>query len=148
MPRAVFANFAVDLPAGWGDITAEVEADDPPATVARDDGVGALQFSISLYEAGPRPRGDVKELQALLDEFAESHGLILPSNPTSEQSPRGLVAASFKWDDDFVRVWYLAGEGNVALVTFTCAAGEVSRPELAEAEQIVRSVIFGDAAAG
>jgi len=147
MPRADYSNFSVDLPPGWGDITADVEADDPPATVARGDGVGALQFSIGVYESGPRPRGDVGELQALLDEFAESQGWTSPSNTTRESAPRGLVAASFKWDDDFVRVWYLGDEGNVALVTYTCAAGDVSRRELAEAEQIVRSIIFGAPAA-
>ena len=58
-------------------------------------------------------------------------------------SPRALVAASFKWDDDFVRVWYLGDDGNVALVTYTCAAGDVSRPELAEAEQIIRRDVPG-----
>src|SRR4051794_21255483 len=120
MPRADFSTFSVDLPPGWGDITADVEAEDPPATVARDDGVGALQFSIGLYESGPRPRGDVEELQGLLDRFAESHGLTSPSDTIRENSPRGLVASSFQPGEDFLRVWYLSEGGNFAYVTYTC----------------------------
>ena len=143
MPRAEFSHFTVDLPPGWGDITADVEADEPPTTVARDDGVGALQFSIALYESGKRPRGDVEELQELLDAFAESHGWTSRSDATSESLPRGLVAASFRPGGDFVRVWYVCESGDFALVTYLCAASDISHSELDEAEQIVRSVGFG-----
>jgi len=149
MPRAKFPNFSVELPSGWGDITTDVEAADPPATVARDDGVGALQFSIALYESGPRPRGDVEELQALLDGSAESHGWTSPTNVTRERSPRSLVAASFQWDDDIVRAWYLSEHGNFAFATYTvCGRVNFEARELCEAEKIVRSLVFADAAAG
>jgi hypothetical protein len=140
--------FSVELSRGWSDITAEVEADNPPPTVARDDGVGALQFSIALYKSGLRPCGNVEELQELLDDFAESHGWDVRSDATRESSPRGLVAASFRPGDDFVRVWYVSESGNFAFVTYTCAGGDASPRELAEAERIVRSVRFGSPAAG
>lgn len=148
MPRADFPNFSVDLPPGWGDITADVEADDPPATVARGHGVGALQFSIALYESGPRPRGDVEELQDLLDGFAESRGFTSPSDRARENSPRGLVAASFQPGDGFVRVWYVGEDGNFAFVTYTCERSNLEARELREAEKIVRSIQFGEPAAG
>ena len=148
MPRAEFSNFAVELPPGWGDITADVEAQDPPATVARDDGVGALQFSIALHVSGPRPRGDVAELQTLLDEFAESRGWTSPSDATRESLPRGSVASSFHWDDDFVRAWYVSENGNFAFVTYTCERSNFDARELREAEKIVRSIRFGEPAAG
>jgi hypothetical protein len=148
MPRADFTNFSVDLPPGWGDITAEVETDSPPATVARDDGVGALQFSIALYHSGPRPLGNVEELQELLNGFAETHGLTSPDDSVRESSPRGLVAASFLWGDDFVRVWYLSEGGNFAFVTYTCERSNLEARELREAESIVRSIQFGEPGAG
>jgi hypothetical protein len=148
MPRAKFPDFSVDLPFGWGDITAELDNDDPPATVARGDGVGALQFSIALYESGPRPTGDVKELQELLDGFAETHELTSRSNAIQESLPRGLVAASFQPNGDFLRVWYVGEGPNFAFVTYTCERSLIDARELAEAEQIVRSVVFGDPAAG
>jgi hypothetical protein len=148
MSRADFSTFSVDLPPGWGDITADVEAEHPPATVARDDGVGALQFSIGLYESGPRPRGDVEELQELLDGFAESHGLTSASDTTRETSPRGLVASSFQPGEDFLRVWYLSERGNFAFVTYTCERSIFEARELREADEIVRSLVFGEPAAG
>ena len=149
MPRAQFHNFSVELPAGWGDITADVEAENPPETVARDDGVGALQFSIAIYESGPRPRGDVAELQELLDGFAESRGWSSPSDTTRERSPRSLVAANFRWDDDIVRAWYLSESGNFAFVTYTvCGRVDFEASELREAEKIVRSLVFREPAAG
>ena len=49
MPRIALDSFSVDAPRGWEDVTPSVEADDPPLTFARSDGVGALQFSITLY---------------------------------------------------------------------------------------------------
>ena len=148
MARADFSTFSVDLPPGWGDITGDVDADDPPATVARDDGVGALQFGVALYKSGPRPRGDVEELQELLNRFAESHGWAPGSDATRENSPRGLVATNFRAGEEFVRVWYTSENGNFAFVTYTCAAGDVSPRELAEAERIVRSLSFGGPPAG
>jgi hypothetical protein len=148
MPRAEFANFAVDLPPGWGDITGVVEADNPPATVARDDGVGALQFSVALYDSGPCPRGDVEELQELLDGFARSHGLASPTDTARENSPRGLVAASFQPGDQFVRVWYVSESGSFAFVTYTCDRSNLAASELREAEEIVRSLVFGQPTAG
>jgi hypothetical protein len=147
MPRAGFLNFSVDLPPGWGDITADVEADDPPATVARNDGVGALQFSIALYESGPRPRCDVEELQEILEGFAESRGLTSPNDAIHESSTRGLVAASYRTDDDFVRVWYVSAGGNFGFVTYTCERSNFDARELRDAEEIVRSLVFGEPAA-
>jgi hypothetical protein len=47
-----------------------------------------------------------------------------------------------------MRVWYVSESGNFAFVTYTCAAGDVSFRELAQAERIVRSVAFGSAATG
>jgi hypothetical protein len=148
MSRAQFSNFAVDLPPGWGDITDHVEADNTPATVARDDGVGALQFSIGLYESGPRPLGSVEELQELLHGFAQSRGLTSPNDTVRENSPRGLVAASFEPGDDFLRVWYISEGGNFAFVTYTSDRANFDPRELSEVEKIVRSLIFGEPAAG
>lgn len=147
MLRTSFPNFTVELPPGWRDITSDKEVPNLPATVARTDGVGALQFSIALHKSGPCPRGSVEELQALLDGTAQSHGLESPSDTTCESSPRGLVASSFHWDDDFVRVWYMSENGSFALVTYTCEHSIFDAHELRDAEKIVRSIGFGQAAA-
>lgn len=143
MVQAKFPNFSVVLPPRWGDITADLEVDNPPATVVRDDGVGALQFSIALYVSGPRPRGDVEELQELLDAFANKYGFTSPKDEVRESEPRGLVAASFQQDNEFVRAWYISENGNLAFVTYTSEPSILAARELQEVESIVRSLRFG-----
>ena len=79
MPRIAFDTFAVQVPRGWADITDEVEADDPPYTLAHTDGVGALQFSVALYEGGPVPNPTPVDLRAMVREFGRKRGLGKPN---------------------------------------------------------------------
>ena len=112
-------------------------------SLAHDDGVGALQFSIALYESGPRPRGDVEDRD--LDGFAESHGWAPGSDPACETSPH-VVAASFRPGEDFVAVWYVSEGSHFAFVTYTCERSDLDAGE--RAEEIVRSLAFGEPTAG
>lgn len=142
MPRIAFDTFAVQVPRGWGDITAEVEADDPPYTLAHRDGVGALQFSIALYESGPDPDPSPAVLLDMVREFGRKRRLGRPSAVVAEPGPPVLAAGSFAWSADFLRVWQVSDGRNFAFVTYTCAA-EQAGPELAACERIVRSIVFG-----
>ena len=49
-----FADLSLKLSEGWYDITHDLP-DGSPCTLAKDDGVGALQFSVARYSGGPRP---------------------------------------------------------------------------------------------
>jgi len=69
MPRVVFDNFAVTAPRGWSDITDTIDADSPPRTLAHSDGVGALQFSVALYQSGPIPDPTPGALWEMVEEF-------------------------------------------------------------------------------
>ena len=142
MPRVAFDTFAVQVPRGWRDITDSVEADAPPCTLARRDGAGALQFSIALYESGPVPDATLATLAAMISEFGREHPLGAPSELVAEAGPPRLAAGSFRWDDDFLRVWQVTDGRSFAFVTYTCAA-EDAGPELPACEQIVRSIAFG-----
>lgn len=75
MPRIAFDSFSVVALPGWEDITDAVEADDPPFSLARGDGVGALQFSVALYTSGPVPDPSPADLEEMVATFAESRGL-------------------------------------------------------------------------
>jgi hypothetical protein len=130
------------VPRGWGDITAEVEADEPPYTLAHRDGVGALQFSVALYESGLVPDPTPTVLLGMVKEFGRKRRLGRASAVVAERGPPVLAAASFAWGGDFLRVWQVSDGRNFAFVTYTCAAEQAGR-ELAACEQIVRSIVFG-----
>jgi hypothetical protein len=141
MPRVTFETFAVQAPGGWADITDEVEADDPPYTLAHRDGVGALQFSVALYKSGRIPDPTLADLLAMVTEFGCKRGLGEPSSVLVEPGPPRLAAGSFAWGEDFLRVWQVSDGRNFAFVTYTCAA-EHAGPEATVCEEIVRSIVF------
>ncbi len=141
MQRIAFESFSVVTPSGWQVITDSVEADDPPATLARGDGVGALQFSIALHTSGPVPDPGPDALGEIIVSFGHSHNLGQASDVSVESGPLRLAAGSFAWDDDFVRVWQVCDGRNFALITYTCELEHEGR-ELVQCEQIVRSLQF------
>jgi hypothetical protein len=144
MPRIAFDSFSVVTPPGWEDYTDAVEDDDPPATLVRADGVGALQFSVALYADGPVPDPSPADLSGMVGSFAQARGLGAPREAAAESAPLRLAAGSFTWGEDFLRVWKVSDGRNFALVTYTCELGHESR-ELGECERIVRTIRFRSA---
>jgi hypothetical protein len=141
MPRITFDSFSVVAPRGWEDITDSVEANDPPATLARGDGVGALQFSVALYVSGTIPDPTPEDLSDMVDSFGDARGLTAPRDVVVESSPLRLAAGTFAWDENFLRVWQVSDGRNFAFVTYTCESGrEIG--ELRDCERIVRSLQF------
>jgi hypothetical protein len=141
MPQIQFPTFRLHVPDDWEDITDTVDVNDPPITLARGDGVGALQFSIALYTDGKQPDPTPEQLLGMVAEFGESRGLGAPGVLATQTVPLRLAAASFKSDGDFLRVWYVSDGLSFALVTYVCESGKESK-ELATCEQIVRSIAF------
>jgi hypothetical protein len=123
--------------AGWSEVTEQ----DQPYTLARNQGVGALQFTIAEVTSGPIPNPTPPDLQTMLEKFAAAQGLASPFDVIVESGPRRLVAGSFHWNDAFLRAWYITDGRNVAFVTYNCANGEQDG-ELPECERIVRSLEF------
>jgi len=139
-----FADVRISLLEGWADITDDLPEGTPP-TLAKPEGVGALQFSVAKYQAGARPNVSQDDLDALLVEFAKSRALGPASNLERGQGASQRVGATFFREDDLVRAWYLTNGQDVALVTYVgaAAASPVSLSELAEASAIVASIAFG-----
>ena len=73
MPVVRFAVFTVLVPDGWEDVTDSLDIEDPPITLARADGVGALQFSIAAYSSGDaRSAYNALEVAATLAQDGKS----------------------------------------------------------------------------
>lgn len=139
--RVAFDTFVVQVPSGWADVTDTVEAGDAPHTLAHHDGVGALQFSVALYGAGPVPDPTPAVLLDMVGEFGRRRGLGEPSAVATEPGPLRLAAGSFACGGYFLRVWQVSDGRSFAFVTYNCAAADAG-PELAAAERIVRSLVF------
>lgn len=141
MRRYQFDSFSMQAPSGWVDITDEVEADHPPLTLAKPDGVGALQFSIALYSSGAEPNPCSKELLQMVNEFGRARGWRRAALQVTEEEPLRLAAASFHVDDTFYRVWYISDGLNFAFITYNCEWKQEHK-ELEECERMVRTIRF------
>jgi hypothetical protein len=141
MSEITFAGVKLHLPPGWADITGDL-LEGTPATLARIDGVGALQLSIGTYKSGVKPKISVDDLRDMLTEFRTSRQLRDLNNWTEWASDYGFgVSAEFSNSEDWIKTWYVSDGQNVALVTYIASMGEAAiSSEVAEADSIVRFV--------
>lgn len=142
MKEIPFPQFTVSVPDHWFDVTAELEGESPPLTIAPDEGLGALQFSVAPFPVSDSPAAVLEKLRGLLKEFAKGHQLGQAQNLVASETPRPQLAASFHWQDDLLRVYYLADQGQLAFLTYTCERNAAYANELQEAEEIIRSLRF------
>lgn len=136
-----FAGLEMDALPNWFDITHDLEADSP-FTLAKDDGIGALQFTFARYEAGKDPRIGAADLKSLLRKFEAAENLPEPSE-TSESD--GWVSSTYQLPGQLLKVWYLTNGLSVVFATYVAVlpttTGDLQR-ELNEASRIVESIAF------
>ena len=73
MARLSGAGMTVRPAQGWNDITADLDHD-APWTLAREDGLGALQFSTAIFNSGAAPEVSIEDLAAMLAERWQRFG--------------------------------------------------------------------------
>ena len=134
-------RFTIKCSDDWCDVTDEVDGERPPRTLARPQGVGALQFSVAAYLGGDLPNPPPQDLLSLLADFARSHQLGDMTDVVVEGGHRQLAAASFSFGEDYLRVWYASDGKSFAKVTHTSAWGE-QHSELPDCERMVRTLQF------
>ena len=146
MSRIEFPWFSLEVPPGWHDVTDCVEEDDPPITLGREEGVGAIQISIALYEDGELADPTPDDLLDLLRAMAEAQGLGEPTDLASKSATSlRIAAASFLKEEEgeFLRVWHVSDGTNFALISYMCELG-MQGEERADCEAIVESLAFRD----
>ena len=114
--RCAFADVVIELPAGWVDVSHDMPEGAPP-TLARTDGVGALQFSVARFKSGANPNVDADDLGLLLKEFASTRSLGVPSDVEQREAISRYIGGTFMRNDDLTRVWYASNGSDLALVT-------------------------------
>lgn len=141
--RVLFAGVTIELPAGWYDITDDLGID-APFTLARSDGVGALQFSVASYKSGENPQFEPNSIRGLLEDFFAQKNFGMPTNFSEWSNAINYARGDYVGGDDFYRIWYVGDEKNIALITYTTElrGAPLLDSELEDAEAIVRSLRF------
>lgn len=142
MPLLNFANLNFELVDGWVDITGDLPAGSPE-TLARDDGVGALQFSTSLHD-GKWAKVGIADLRAFLAEYCGKSNL--PLGEPHVARFRKVISASIesRKPDELVFAWYVSDGKHFSLVTYTSLEpnNPKSAEELAEVQAMVPTLEF------
>jgi hypothetical protein len=141
--RVSIAEVTVDLPEGWFDVTDDLP-ESSPITLAKSEGVGAIQFSIAKYREGPQPVIDTADLQRLLLAFGDSRGLGSPASVSKGLGHNHFVSGDFGSTEEFVRVWYVSDGHDIALVTYVTQQPEnkATIVELSDAQALIESLEF------
>lgn len=139
--RIEFGGIAVSTPDSWQDISDQSETSDAVFTLARDDGQGALQFSMAFYERGPIPNPSVADLTRMVQRFGEQRQLGEGFDSQEQDGACRIAATSYRWEDRFLRVWYVSDGRNFAFISYNADWG-AQDGELPDCEEIVRSVRF------
>jgi hypothetical protein len=140
--KAAFAGLTIVIPDTWLDISDDLPPGSPP-TLAKADGIGALQFSPARYRSGTVPNFAASDLQHLLEDFATTRKLATAViEHGSGRHP--FVVADFPSDGEFLRAWYVSNGRDLALVTYvTLEPGSLRlATEIQDASDIVASLDF------
>ena len=111
-------NLVINTPPEWKDIIETVNDAGAPFTMAKDGGIGAIQFSVAEYRGGELPLFTLSDLSDMRHEFATGRGF---SKAFDESTSEGKISASggsYHADQDLVRVWYCSNGMDIALVTY------------------------------
>ena len=143
MTRFTFATFIVEAPDGWQDITASTElvGGQPLPSLARENGVGAIAFTVRRYREGPNRVPSPDDLLERVRDYGRDLGAGEPFSVALEAEPLWLAAGSYRWEGAFVRVWHVSDRCGLAFITYDCPYGRESL-ELPACEQIVRTLRF------
>jgi hypothetical protein len=139
--RVTFAGVRFELSEEWCDITANLDPGAPP-TLAREDGVGAIQFSVAKYKSGVQPAITEIALKKMLLDLFKSNQLA-DVEPAVLQGSRCFgVSATSAQTDEVIRAWYLSNGTDIALVTYIGTGDPTCHVELAEAEGLAKTLEF------
>jgi hypothetical protein len=142
--RLTFGGITLEAAPGWKNITGELEEPNPPFTLAKSDGVGALQLSPALYRHGPIPAPTTDDLLEMAEKFGSQRNLGHPFDQGAHQGAISSAGVSYHSRDDFIRAWYVTDGRNFALITYVCKWG-LETEELAECEEMIKGIQFADA---
>jgi hypothetical protein len=138
----ILGNLIITAPGPWKDITDTVEGGSLPFTLAKDNGTGALQFSVAEYRHGKIPNVTLQDLDELRNDFAQKKQLGRAFNEVNSDGILRVSGGTYQTTQSYVRVWYCSDGKNVALITYLAGRGKEG-DEPNECDAIVAGVRFG-----
>jgi len=138
----MIGNLFITAPGPWKDITDAVEGVSVPFTLAKDDGTGALQFSVATYKSGKLPNVSLPDLNELRSDFAQKKGLGPAFDELQSNGDLRVSGGSYQTTENYVRVSYCSDGRHVALITYLGGRGKEGN-EPNECDAIVSEVRFG-----
>ncbi len=134
-------NLIITTPSPWKDITESVELSSVPFTLAKEDGTGALQFSLATYRGGLIPNSTINDLDGMRSKFAQSKNFGAAFDEIRSTGDLSISGGSYKAMGDYVRVWYCSEGKSFVLVTYIAVWGtEGNEPK--ECDAIVAGLRF------
>jgi hypothetical protein len=137
-----FAGLQFELSEEWRDITDDLP-EGTPWTLAREDGIGAIQFSAATYKSGEHPALTAQDLREMLDGLFAAHNVV-GFEPLDTAGCQMLCAGGKAVEEDaLVAAWYLSNGTDVALITYVgAAANPATAIELSDAAALVKTAQF------
>lgn len=142
--KVQFAGVLLELEGDWRDITDTLPAGAPP-TLALEEGIGALQFTVGRYQSGKIPDIGMKALERLLYHFEDAQDLERENEANAFRTDLCLgISCEYNRPTGFIRVWYLTDGKNIAFVPYTSEddGSEAFAIELEQASSIAKSLEF------
>lgn len=138
--RQRMLNFTLELPTDWSDITGELPGN-PPPTVAKKRGVGALQLTQAELETGEPMTLSADDLLEMVKGIAMSADSVIAfDEQSSTQGTLRIAAVSLALEGNFVRLWGICDGRGVVIATYTCDWAERRARELLECDRVVESI--------
>jgi hypothetical protein len=142
--RVEFDGISIKLPKGWFNVTSELDEGTPFTLRKENNALGALQFAVRLCESGKSQNFTIDKLTSLLNVFSAKNEL--GTARTIKKCNEGILTISgeFVNSDEYVCIWYATDNNNIAMITYasTLTDDPLLPGEVAEADQIVKSIIF------
>jgi hypothetical protein len=142
--RLEFDGISLKLPKGWLDVTGELDEGSPFTLRKENNALGALQFAVRLCESGKSPNIDMDKLTSFLNVYSAKNEL--GTARTIKKFNEGILSISGEFVNsyEFVCIWYVTDNNNLAMITYgsTFPDDPLLPGEVAEADQIVKSIIF------
>ena len=142
--RSSFAGLDLIIPKEWLDITADLPEGSPP-TLAKETGIGVIQFSVAKYQSGATPSITQKDLDGIFGKFCRDNSMrsVIAFPPMQGRVLRAGGTSSTR--REFIAMWFLSDGRDVVMVTYTClqAQDPIKEAELAQAAELVNSIRLG-----
>lgn len=141
-----FYSLKLDLPKGWFDITKEVGNRTIP-TLAKNNGIGALQFSIARYSQGSKPNIRKKDLVEMINNKSELNSLGIKDVKDCKIRNGIGISGNCITPTEYFMLWYITNSIDLVLITYIALVSNSTdksdvKNEISDVKKIIQTIII------